>query len=58
MRFATVSAALVIVISGSLHADESQPIELTIQAREIETPVLKYRLLPSCCDCRGSRLRG
>src|SRR5258708_18767065 len=47
MRFGTVPAARVIVISGPLHVEEPQPIELTIHARAIETPVLKYRLLPS-----------
>lgn len=47
MRFAPVSAALVILLSGWLHAQEPKPIELIIHAREIETPLLKYRLLPA-----------
>lgn len=47
MQFAPVSAAVVMLLSGWLPTEEPKPIELIIDARAIETPVLKYRLLPA-----------
>jgi hypothetical protein len=47
MRFVTVFAAISVLLVRPLAAEESPPVELTIRARAIETPVLKYRLLPA-----------
>lgn len=47
MRFVLTSAALALLLVRPLWADESKPIELTIHARAIEAPVLKYRLFPA-----------
>ncbi|MSR60051.1 MAG: hypothetical protein EXS05_20835 [Planctomycetaceae bacterium] len=47
MRCTPISAAFVLLLSGLLPAEEPEPVELVIHARAIETPVLKYRLLPS-----------
>ena len=50
MRFVALTAACVIYWGGSVAAEEPQPIELTIHARAIETPPLKYRLFPAEAD--------
>ena len=47
MRFVVVSVTVAILLSRPLRGQEPKPIELTIHARAIETPVLKYRLLPA-----------
>lgn len=47
MRFSPVSAAVVILFSGWLPAEEPGPIELILRARAIERPELKYQLLPA-----------
>jgi len=47
MRYVIITAISGVLVACSLQADEPQPIELTIHARAIETPVLKYRLLPA-----------
>ena len=46
MRFSIVTAAIALMLGIPSFADEPKPIELSIQARAIEVPVLKYRLLP------------
>ena len=43
--FAAVT--LMVIIARPLAAEEPKPIELTIRARAIETPALKYRLYPA-----------
>lgn len=47
MRFVKPLAVAMLAVGVSLLADEPKPIELSIQARAIEAPILKYRLLPS-----------
>ena len=48
MRFSPVSAAAVVILmSGWLPAEEPEPIELILRARAIERPELKYQLLPA-----------
>jgi hypothetical protein len=50
MRFSPLSiiAATLLFLPGDwLSAEEPKPIELEIEPRAIETPVLKYRLLPT-----------
>ncbi len=52
MRFAVAFAFATCALVGPLSAEEPQPIELTIRACAIETPVLKYRLLPAEADMK------
>ena len=40
-------ATFLLLVCGGLPAEEPKPIELVIEPRAIETPVLKYRLLPT-----------
>jgi hypothetical protein len=47
MRLLFALGVVLSIVAGSLAEDEIKPIELTIRARAIETPVLKYRLLPA-----------
>jgi hypothetical protein len=47
-----LAALLVLLLSGLLNADEPQPIELSIHPRAIESPPLKYRLLPPETDLK------
>jgi hypothetical protein len=49
--------AFIVVLCGafdwaSLRAQEPQPVELTIHGQAIESPVLKYRLLPAEADLK------
>ena len=50
MRIAFTLAVVVLTFVRPLIADEPEPTELTIHAKAIETPVLKYRLSPSEAD--------
>lgn len=51
MRLALTHVFLIIAITSSrLLAEDSEPIEMSIQPRAIESPALKYRLLPSEMD--------
>ncbi len=52
MRFAIASVTVMVLLGCPLGADETQSIEMVIQARAIETPVLKYRLLPKEADLK------
>lgn len=47
MRHLSSFVVVFVAVSASLYAEEPKPIELTIEPRAIETPVLKYRLFPS-----------
>lgn len=47
MRFTLTCLTVFTVSCAASKAQEAKPIELSIEARAIETPVLKYRLLPS-----------
>jgi hypothetical protein len=50
MRLSFISLAIVsflLLLCSSLPAEEPKPIELVIEPRAIETPVLNYRLLPT-----------
>jgi hypothetical protein len=47
MRFTLTSVAAMIVFGRPAFAEEPQPITLTIEARAIESPLLKYRLFPA-----------
>lgn len=47
MRIATAIALSLILLSRARGVDEPEPIELTIQPRAIEAPLLKYRLFPA-----------
>lgn len=47
MRLVNALFTALSVVGVSLIADEPKPIDLSIQSRAIEAPVLKYRLLPS-----------
>lgn len=46
-RISIVAAIFFVLFGSSLPAEEPKPIELVIEARTIESPVLKYRLLPT-----------
>jgi hypothetical protein len=47
LRNTILMIVLAFGLCSSLSADEPKPVELTIHARAIESPQLKYRLLPS-----------
>lgn len=47
MRNTILATVLAFGLYTPLLADELKPVELTIHARAIESPMLKYRLLPS-----------
>ena len=53
MRFIPASAALLLLFIRPLLGEELKPVELTIHARAIETPVLKYRLFPAEAEIKA-----
>src|SRR5262245_17528629 len=46
MRIHLLTLAVALLASSTLYAQDPKPVELTIEPRAIESPVLKYRLLP------------
>src|SRR5688500_842080 len=46
MRLTLFLAIVVAACSGTASSEEPKPIEITIYGRAIESPVLKYQLLP------------
>lgn len=47
MRLPPFFAVVIVLLGRGLHADEPQPIELTLHPRAIESPVLEHRLFPA-----------
>ena len=52
LSFVSLTVAAILVLGRWLDAEDSKPIELVIEPRAIESPVLKYRLLPAEADLK------
>jgi hypothetical protein len=53
VRYLASFAVVIVTLCHGVRADELKPIELTIYARAIESPVLKYRLLPAEAELKA-----
>ena len=52
MKFASLVLTVFTVSFASALAQDAKPVELLIEARSIETPLLRYRLLPLESDLK------